>query len=76
MDGFKSRLRLLLMTLRSFVFHSSRYFGNRVCMVVFSIQNLREVLAEKIPEKQDEVKEFRKKYGSHVVGEIQVDMVS
>lgn len=37
--------------------------------------NLREVLAEKIPEKQDEIKEFRKKYGSHVVGEIQVDMM-
>ncbi|XP_063964568.1 probable citrate synthase 2, mitochondrial [Lytechinus pictus] len=37
--------------------------------------DLREVLARQIPEKQKEVKEFRKECGSKVIGEIQVDML-
>ena len=38
--------------------------------------NLKETLARVIPEKQNEVKEFRKKHGGDKVGEVTVDMVS
>jgi hypothetical protein len=34
------------------------------------------VLANQIPEKQEEVKQFRKDYGSTKVGDVTVDMVS
>jgi citrate synthase len=34
---------------------------------------LKERLAELIPEKQAEVKEFKKNYGSHVLGEVTID---
>ncbi|KAG1649764.1 Citrate synthase, mitochondrial [Nymphon striatum] len=37
--------------------------------------NLKDVLANKIPEKQKEVKEFRSKHGNTKVGEITVDMM-
>lgn len=37
--------------------------------------DLREVLARKIPEQQQVVKEFRQKYGDKVIGEISLDMV-
>lgn len=40
-----------------------------------TFQNLKDVLANKIPEKQKEVKEFRSKHGNTKVGEITVDMV-
>lgn len=36
---------------------------------------LKEILAEIIPEKQKEVKEFRAKHGGFVVGEVTVDMM-
>lgn len=36
--------------------------------------DLKEVLARKIPEQQQIVKEFRQKYGNKVIGEISVDM--
>lgn len=39
------------------------------------LQNLKEVLAAIIPEKQQEVAEFRKKHGKTKVGEVTVDMV-
>lgn len=42
---------------------------------VSSSTNLKEVLEQKIPEKQAEVKEFRKQYGTKVVGEVQIDMM-
>lgn len=38
--------------------------------------DLREVMAQKIPPMQEEVKAFRKSHGSTKVGEITVDMVS
>lgn len=38
--------------------------------------DLREVMAQKIPAMQEEVKAFRKEYGNTKVGEITVDMVS
>ena len=37
---------------------------------------LKQILAEIIPEKQKQVKEFRASKGSFVVGEVNVDMVS
>ena len=37
---------------------------------------LKDVLADIIPEKQKEVKEFRAQHGSFVVGEVTIDMVS
>ncbi|XP_053374655.1 citrate synthase, mitochondrial-like [Mercenaria mercenaria] len=37
--------------------------------------NLKAVLANQIPEKQEEVKKFRKEYGSTKVGEVTVDMM-
>ncbi|XP_033127653.1 probable citrate synthase 1, mitochondrial [Anneissia japonica] len=37
--------------------------------------NLKEVLANLIPQQQNEVKEFRKNYGNKVIGEIQVDQL-
>ena len=37
--------------------------------------HLREVLAKKIPEQAQIIKEFRAKHGSTVVGEVTVDMV-
>lgn len=42
----------------------------------FELQNLRDVLASQIPEKQEEVKQFRKDFGKTKVGEVTVDMVS
>lgn len=39
-------------------------------------QGLKSVLAEKIPEFQKEVADFRKQYGDTKVGEITVNMVS
>ena len=36
---------------------------------------MKQILAEIIPEKQKEVKEFRSKHGGFVVGEVTVDMV-
>lgn len=39
-------------------------------------KSLKEVLAEKIPQEQENVKAFRKAYGSTKVGEVTVDMVS
>lgn len=38
--------------------------------------DLREVMAQKIPAMQEEVKAFRKAHGNSKVGEITVDMVS
>ena len=43
---------------------------------VFVLQNLKDILANKIPEKQKEVIQFRKQYGATVVGEVTVDQVS
>lgn len=39
-------------------------------------KTLKEVLAEKIPEEQENVKAFRKSHGATKVGEVTVDMVS
>lgn len=39
-------------------------------------KSLKEVLAEKIPAEQENVKAFRKSHGSTKVGEVTVDMVS
>lgn len=36
---------------------------------------MKQILAEIIPEKQKEVKEFRAKHGNFVVGDVSVDMV-
>ena len=38
--------------------------------------DLRQVLADKIPQEQERVKAFRKDYGNVKVGEVTVDMVS
>ncbi|XP_046803375.1 probable citrate synthase, mitochondrial [Lucilia cuprina] len=38
--------------------------------------SLRDVLASKIPAEQERVKNFRKQYGSHKMGETTIDMVS
>merc|ERR1712045_717847 len=40
-----------------------------------NVSDLKSVLAEKIPEKQEEVKAFRKQHGNTKVGEITVDMM-
>lgn len=37
--------------------------------------NLKAILAEKIPKKQAEIKEFRKKYGNTKVGDVTIDMM-
>lgn len=39
-------------------------------------KTLKEVLTEKIPQEQENVKAFRKSHGSTKVGEVTVDMVS
>lgn len=39
-------------------------------------QNLKDVLADLIPEQQQIVKDFRGRHGSTKVGEVTVDMVS
>lgn len=39
-------------------------------------KTLKETLAEKIPQEQENVKAFRKSHGSTKVGEVTVDMVS
>ena len=36
---------------------------------------MKQILSEIIPEKQKQVKEFRQKHGSFVVGDVTVDMV-
>ena len=38
--------------------------------------DLKTILADLVPQKQAEVKEFRSQHGSNVVGEVTVDMVS
>lgn len=38
--------------------------------------DLKTILADLVPKKQAEVKEFRSQHGSKVVGEVTVDMVS
>ena len=38
--------------------------------------DLKTILADLLPSKQAEVKEFRSQHGSKVVGEVTVDMVS
>lgn len=38
-------------------------------------KSLKEILAEKIPQEQENVKAFRKSHGSTKVGEVTVDMV-
>merc|ERR1712001_134349 len=40
-----------------------------------NVSDLKSVLAEKIPEKREEVKAFRKQHGNTKVGEITVDMM-
>merc|ERR1712001_121330 len=40
-----------------------------------NVSDLKSVLAEKIPERQEEVKAFRKQHGNTEVGEITVDMM-
>merc|ERR1711981_1497016 len=40
-----------------------------------NVSDLKSVLAKKIPEKQEEVKAFRKQHGNTKVGEITVDMM-
>ena len=42
---------------------------------IYCLQNLKDVLEKKIPEKQKEVIEFRKAHGNTKVGEVSVDMV-
>ena len=37
--------------------------------------SLKDVLADKIPDMQTKVKEFRKNHGKTVVGQVTVDMV-
>lgn len=37
--------------------------------------DLKAILADKIPKEQERVKNFRKEYGSTVVGDVTVDMV-
>lgn len=39
-------------------------------------KTLKEVLQEKIPQEQENVKAFRKSHGATKVGEVTVDMVS
>ncbi|XP_071498206.1 citrate synthase, mitochondrial-like [Diadema antillarum] len=39
------------------------------------VTNLKDVIANQIPEKQSEIKTFRKDHGSKVIGEIQIDML-
>lgn len=39
-------------------------------------KTLKEVLIEKIPQEQENVKAFRKSHGATKVGEVTVDMVS
>ena len=41
-----------------------------------SQSDLKSILSDLVPKKQAEVKEFRSQYGSKVVGEVTVDMVS
>jgi len=41
----------------------------------FESTNLKDVLKQKVPAEQDNVKNFRKEYGSTVIGEVTVDMV-
>lgn len=41
-----------------------------------SSTDLKAILTEKIPKEQERVKNFRKEFGSKVVGEVTVDMVS
>lgn len=43
--------------------------------VRFSSDGLKERLGQLIPEKQNEVKEFRAKFGENKVGEVTVNMV-
>ena len=38
--------------------------------------DLKSILSDLMPQKQAEVKEFRSQYGSKVMGEVTVDMVS
>jgi citrate synthase len=38
--------------------------------------DLKAVLAKKIPDEQERVKNFRKTYGATKIGEVTVDMVS
>lgn len=51
---------------------------NKKCSLCVTnvFQNLKDVLTGMIPEKQEEVKQFRKDFGKTKVGEVTVDMVS
>lgn len=57
-----------LLKWKNFLFFNHWFFYNA--------QNLKDALEKIIPEKQKEVAEFRKQYGSAKVGEVTVDMVS
>lgn len=61
---FNLHLQRTLPAISSFVRHIS------------ADKTLKEVLAEKIPEEQENVKAFRKSHGATKVGEVTVDMVS
>lgn len=43
---------------------------------MYSTQDLRHVMEQKVPEFQQEVAAFRKEYGDKKIGEITVNMVS
>ncbi|XP_071811570.1 citrate synthase, mitochondrial-like isoform X1 [Apostichopus japonicus] len=58
---------------RRVLLHSKNLVLSTRC--VSSSTNLKEVLEQKVPETQADVKEFRKQHGSKVVGEVQVDMM-
>jgi len=51
-----------------------RYGGVVTVPCRFESTNLKEVLKQRITAEQDNVKNFRKEHGNHVIGEVTVDM--
>ncbi|XP_069110783.1 citrate synthase, mitochondrial-like [Argopecten irradians] len=65
----------LFRTVASNVLRQNKAFLPAISVRHSSSTNLKDVLADVIPEKQKEVVELRKKYGDKVVGEVTLNMI-
>jgi len=67
----------LLKTVVPHLFRASKNYGSEIARRSISAEstNLRDILTDIVPKEQTKVKEFRKAYGSTVVGEVTIDMM-
>ncbi|XP_072028618.1 LOW QUALITY PROTEIN: citrate synthase, mitochondrial-like [Amphiura filiformis] len=70
-------MSLLRVLSRNTILQAKNFLPTASCGVrnVSELTNLKDVLADKVPKEQEDIKAFRKNYGTKVIGEIQVDML-